>query len=103
MTQIGLPFHTSHFNSVGETIIRSENADNKSHLYSWVPSRSTKIHTVFQKKYKTYQIARSFSLLFSTVPSVSCIYYYVCASDVSSNNIISYRKKKDRHFPISFT
>ena len=34
MTQIGLPFHTSHFNSAGETIIRSENADNKSHLYS---------------------------------------------------------------------
>ena len=63
MTQTGLPFHTSHFNLAGETIIKSENADNKSPLYGWVPSRSTKIHTMFQKKYKTYQIARSFSLL----------------------------------------
>jgi hypothetical protein len=37
-----LPFHTYHSNSAGETIIKIENADNKSHLYGWVPSRSTK-------------------------------------------------------------
>ena len=58
-----LPFHTYHSNSAGETIIKIENADNKSHLYNWVPSQSTKIHTMLQKKYKTYQIARSIGLL----------------------------------------
>lgn len=63
MAQIGLAIHTYHFNSAGETIIKIENADNKYPLYGWAPSRSTKIHTMLQKKYKTYQIARSFSLL----------------------------------------
>ena len=42
MAQIGLSFHTYHSNSAGETIIKIENADNKSHLYGWVPSRSPK-------------------------------------------------------------
>ena len=101
MAQIGLSFHTYHSNSAGETIIKIENADNNSLCTVGYPVGLQKTKQCL-KKYKTYQLVRSFSLL-SLLYLVYLVYYYACASDVSCNNIISYRKKKDRRFPISFT
>ena len=63
MAQIGLSFHTYHSNSAGETIIKIENADNNSPFERLGTQSFYQIHTMLQKKYKTYQMARSFSLL----------------------------------------